>query len=577
MQAVVMFHAQNCQLATTNTKGDYDCGLPPSAAYGHSLLLRHLGQSDQNCRRWLTCVRRTANSQLLARKTTTIMSISNFQPDSPEPHQAANRHVLVGRFNRRLAVDGMPPEVEDLLVTTRHVAVPDPDHGYRLERQCLSMHDRECFVPTAGFTMLAALVARELGYTAALERSPLLPLPAPDLSTIPEHRCDGPSLDFMHRHAEGLIWYRRGVVEVAWLVDEVCRAYPTARIAVVEASMGRLRPLVDKLRELGLESVAMGSTSRAPERDARIVVATWYGLADVETEHRHILLVTDARQALSQRGHLVLQMVDGRFRLFGALPRDARLSPQERDQLHAIFGFEETYVPRHGHVVRPVRVAWQPHGDGPALPPKADVLHLKKNGLWNNSIRNRRIARLARAIADGATAWLDTQAPDVARGIGDLAGHRTVVLVENVDHAVAIAQRLPGWPIVTGPKVDCRGLAPRQRELLSARGTPRWQYPGAIVTVEGLQLFNLDETDVVIWAGAGIGPAPIPEDNLVVRSPQDRPLLVVDVRDRQPPVLRRWAFRRKQEYDQQGWGRPGREPVAARMIQFLATRPRRRR
>jgi hypothetical protein len=150
-----------------------------------------------------------------------------------------------------------------------------------------------------------------------------------------------------------------------------------------------------------------------------------------------------------------------------------------------------------------------------------------------------------------------------------------LVLVENVEHALALAPHLPGWPLLTGPHVCKEGLDAHHLEALG-RGKESWtvQPACAVVTTTAVQAVNLNDVDVLVRADGGVGLPPIPTAGLVVPNEQgDRPLLLVDLDDRHHPQLRKWSRTRKEAYLERGWLTPGVDPTRARVQRFLANRP----
>src|SRR5262249_49482431 len=88
-----------------------------------------------------------------------------------------------------------------------------------------------------------------------------------------------------------------------------------------------------------------------------------------------------------------------RARVYGLLAAGARLSPLEKDQLTALFGFETLTIPRHGHRERLVQLAHYTIRGGMVLPASLNGVPLKRRGLWHNAVRNRKIIHLAGAFS----------------------------------------------------------------------------------------------------------------------------------------------------------------------------------
>jgi hypothetical protein len=310
----------------------------------------------------------------------------------------------------------------------------------------------------------------------------------------------------------------------------------------------------------------------------RVVIGTPYGLADdgAELNKRALVLFPRAQDALQEHAQTALMTADPRFRLFGFLPADCKFSPCEQDWIRATFGFSEVTIPRHGFVERPVRTVWSPVDGGPRFPLGASVLELKRLGIWQHPVRNRRIARIAREFSRRDINWLRERVPEFAMaGIASTAC-RVLVVVEGVDHALALAKLLPDWPVIVGDGVCEAGFDRYQRQLLAQRRTMPSTTGLMIATLAGLAqpgVLDFNSVDVVVWAGGGSHLPPLPAEMLICRPEQTRALLLVDVADRHHPQLRRWSRYRREEYQDAGWIAPGTDPVKARIDRFLTQRP----
>src|SRR5262245_31558102 len=201
-----------------------------------------------------------------------------------------------------------------------------------------------------------------------------------------------------------------------------------------------------------------------------------------------------------------------RARVFGLVRRGEPISPHEHDLIAMLFGFEELALPRHGHRERDVRVALCPVAEGPSLPPRADECTVQGEGVWLKRPGRATVATLARLVRDRDVAGLQALAPAVAAGIGQAAATRAVVLVQHLRHGLALAELLPGWPLLAARSgVNPRGLTAAQLQVVEA-GWMAWdaQPTHAIVTATGLQALELKDIDVVIRADAGDALPPLP-------------------------------------------------------------------
>ncbi len=150
-------------------------------------------------------------------------------------------------------------------------------------------------------------------------------------------------------------------------------------------------------------------------------------------------------------------------------------------------------------------------------------------------------------------------------------GGRTLLLVMNSEHAIAIAKRLR-WPVVGGFVTNDFGLSDTEIDLFREHRNPFQQPPSpAIVTFEGLARYDLAEISTIIRADGGSGLPPIERHRLTCRTGA-APLAIVDINGNRAPVLRRAARRRHDAYEDRGWYAPGVEPIDGRIARFLAQR-----
>ena len=119
-------------------------------------------------------------------------------------------------------------------------------------------------------------------------------------------------------------------------------------------------------------------------------------------------------------------------------------------------------------------------------------------------------------------------------------GGRTLLLVVNGEHAIAIAKRLR-WPVVGGFVTNDFGLSDTEIDLFREHRNPFQQPPSpAIVTFEGLARYDLAEISTIIRADGGSGLPPIERHRLTCR-PGTAPLAIVDIDGDRAHVLRRAA------------------------------------
>jgi hypothetical protein len=164
--------------------------------------------------------------------------------------------------------------------------------------------------------------------------------------------------------------------------------------------------------------------------------------------------------------------------------------------------------------------------------------------------------------------------PVYARGSMPASRQGVIVLVENLEHALALGRRLPDWPILTGVEVCLHGLPAEKASQIRPASPLGEAHPlYAIVTASGLGTLDMSAVGVVVRADGGVGlPALLGKSFVVTESDPPPPVLLIDFCDRHHPMLRRWSRWREKAYAERGWFAPGVVPVQARVEQFLTIR-----
>lgn len=499
------------------------------------------------------------------------------------------QRILIVRIGQRMSIAPPCSKILEALATKVLRPVNDDRHGCRIgvvtaplllpaEPPQPPCTVQQRTIATAGLEPVILYKAQEAGYDAIVCWDGPRParLPQPNLGASRwAGQCDEHVLRFIHDHDRGLVRFIPGKVDVLCLIVQIALAFSTATMIVTMATNEVARKVYDRLTK-SLAGVTIVTSKRCPPAPGRICVCTFAALArtEIECEKRDIVIAMDAAELIGERGQEAVLMADARFRLFGFLPIGRKLSRYDYDRLVAMFGLQETFVPRHGHQPIQVTVAWSPIR-APALPRDLGLLTLKRRGIWKQQQRNRQVARLAAALADGNWKLLCGKHPAIAEAIDTEGPHRVAVVVEALEHALELASRLPHWPVKAGTEVVERGLPPRLCRLLAARRVGRRTTSPFIATSAALEEVEFTELDVVIWAGGGPYGPPLPADRLICRASKEHRLLVVDSCDRHHPRLRRWSRRRREAYREAGWFAPGANPLAEKIKRFLADRPRR--
>jgi hypothetical protein len=383
-------------------------------------------------------------------------------------------------------------------------------------------------------------------------------------------------LDYVQRVDRGIIRIRREDVDVARLVAQVAQAWPEARLAVAAARVADVLALHRQLRLRGVAAVPLTGRHRPPgPHRVMVTTYTYSGLGWAEVEHLDFVVALDAAEMTSQVGRDCLALAH-RARLFGVLDHDALLAPRDADLVRELFGFHQLIIPQHGHRERPVIVARHRIVGGRRLPDGLALLDLKRQGLWHHAMRNRRLARLAQLLRTQDHRQLYKRYRPVAAALAGRPVTGVLVLVENVEHALALANLLPGWRLATAA-VWAGGLTVHQEAQLQPDATSvPTPIAHLIATTAALDRASLGAVDVVLRADGGSGLPPLPRRLLESQEASPRPLLVIDCQNQHHRLLERWSRDRQQAYRQRGWYSAGTNPVDAEVERFLATRTTRR-
>ena len=123
--------------------------------------------------------------------------------------------------------------------------------------------------------------------------------------------------------------------------------------------------------------------------------------------------------------------------------------------------------------------------------------------------------------------------------------------------------------------VNYLGLRGRQAQFVddAIHRPTTAHFPHAIATVSGLAGDRMASTDVLIWAGGGSAPPPLPDAALETTWDEMHPLLIIDFDDRPASWLRRATDSRRVAYLDRGWFAPDVDPRTALVERFLAQRP----
>ena len=129
--------------------------------------------------------------------------------------------------------------------------------------------------------------------------------------------------------------------------------------------------------------------------------------------------------------------------MVGLLGTDQRVARFERTQLIHAFGTERVLVFGSGQLLRSVLYRFVPARWGKPIPASYSDVDRKRASVWQNERRNRLIAGLAKAAAEGNGVEFNRRldrsgkVPSFDRPVG------VAVVVENEEHAAVLGRVLP--------------------------------------------------------------------------------------------------------------------------------------
>ncbi len=363
-------------------------------------------------------------------------------------------------------------------------------------------------------------------------------------------------------------------VDKARIIAQIALTFPDATIAVGTARRGEAQDLGRRLRQWVPDTTIATAEGPGGRPAGRVVVGTFTALSGtgVRLCHRDIYVAAHALESLGELGKLPLNEAQ-HARFVGLIPADLRLSPHDADELRAYFGFIDVHVPTHGQHLLPINVIVECNKSAPHLAEAANLVEIKRAGVWRNPVRNRRVAALAKLVAAGELQGLAARFPKVAEGLANCADPRVALLADNVEHALELARRLPGWSIATAPGLNLTGLSRADRDLLAQAQAEIGQGNKAITTMAAAQQMRVNQLDAVIRADAGTGLPPWSGEQLRISNASDHRVLLVDIADERHPMVRRFVRQRDRAYRRAEWFPPGSDPVIERVKRFLSTRP----
>lgn len=312
--------------------------------------------------------------------------------------RTGQRSVSLFRHGAALVLTRSCPEADRAL---QRLAALDGTPGGRVAPRSsrwlgrLPTHAGKRWWCMAGFEPVLTRVLRDQGIDVRRDGFVPPPLPAPAGPLLPPELPPDPALlTFVRQADRGLVRFRAGQLDLAWLIAQVARAWPTRRIAVVARRVEDADQLRDRVGRWLPNVTASSSRSRAqaPGRVA-VVTESYLERNAVVSGGRDLIIAVNALEAVSRRCQESLLTHDT-ARMYGLLPAGAAVAPLDEALLRGWFGFHEVALAGHGLVERAVEVRRVPVPAGPPVSPAANLLELKRAAVWHRADRNALVARL---------------------------------------------------------------------------------------------------------------------------------------------------------------------------------------
>ena len=461
------------------------------------------------------------------------------------------------------------PEIEQLFATRRYRCNEDDEHGYRLSSECQSLLG-DPTVPSGGLTRAIFLAMMSNGLPADLARpcARALSLQTGITTAVPSNRHVAA---FMASNTHGIIRHNLRFADLVSLSIEICTAFPAANLAFVTAKT-KFAQRFHQALEASLGPVLYATADRCHNASARVGVVTPYGLAhdQVYGTQFDALFFLNAVEATSDRGRFALYY-NGPARVFAFDNLRNQHPPRTSDLISAIFGFQETTVPCLGHQCCQIEVAWVNDIGCPRLRHGLTGAALHRRAIVCNPIRNRIIARLAKALANNHADTVQSICPLAAQATRGQPCS-TLVVVADVEHSIELARLLPGWPLFAA-NCNLAGLSAKQQALFADRRSLPSVAGRAIVTLAALQDTKLSEYGAVVWGPGGNGLPELRTAPPICSGVEQKRLIWIDFDDRFHVAYRLAAKRRSKDYERRGWFSVGELPEVGRINLFLAERP----
>jgi hypothetical protein len=262
----------------------------------------------------------------------------------PAAHGVPKEKIQLRRVGQYLEISPLIPGLERFFFTVRHEAVPDCQHGVRVEQQFYPLvwqqehrghRYNQCF---AGLEAMVREVLEAAGHDVIATGEWPAELPAQRLDALEDFfGIDTPVLDLVQRLDRGLIRYAPKHVQPCELIAEIALAWPRATIVVVATHIEAAAELRRDLSGL-VGKVALFTGQHHPAEGSRVVVATpnRLGTGAIAIERRDICFYLNPEHIFTTpKPGLYEAYIDGiramwRARLYGLLADDVLVAPWQR-------------------------------------------------------------------------------------------------------------------------------------------------------------------------------------------------------------------------------------------------------
>lgn len=483
-----------------------------------------------------------------------------------QPIPQSTNQSTVTLFRRGQLLEIIPP-VDGLIaefLSVQHIGRATAKAGFLLEPKPLPLiwpdsdaYGEDYYQTFAGLEPAIQRVIESHGCQVLKTGKRPQTLPEPKWKKLPSKKTgDQQLLRFVQNNERGLVWYREPNVEVAWLIAQIALAFPREKIVVLTTRDADARVLWKRLKRM-ISGVTLAKKQYQAANVGRVIVATPSGLQQItmQIERRTICICLNPTEVFNTR-RIWIDCKDWfpvlKSRMYGLLNEDLLLAPQQRDYLNALFGAEWLFIPRHGFRELPVTVKYWKFCGGNHAKSGLPTHELKRKLVWNNSKRNRLIAGLAQAVVSEDDRALGKKFPSIAKDLYRKIGRRVAVMVENLEHAAKLLERLPDWPVVAEKASGTRHLSQKVRGALAVGSTITAQKTqDVIVTTKAFA--KVGAIDILIRADAGVALPPIASEFFVTGNGVSNDLTIIDVDDRHHPHLRQRSKWRREAYRHRGW------------------------